>query len=100
MVLDKIADLFISFCISDFDSFWNHLLVIFGSFEEIPLLNPEFEKLYSKLLRAAILKGGSDLIENIASSIAMNYVGFDVDAFFQKNDCSEEIRNLILSKWL
>ena len=56
-LLNKIASLIVSFDLSDFESFWFDLKMIFeGTDEHNESANPQFEKLSSKVIRAAILR--------------------------------------------
>ena len=104
-LLNKIADLIVSFNIYNFDHFWNDFKLIFGYFEQhnehdvIVVLNPHFRELVSKLLLAAIIKEDNVLIESITFEITEDDVGFDFEAFFIENNIPDYIQEFALEIW-
>ena len=89
-LLNKIAELIVTFNISDFDCFWNDFKSLFAEYDEdgnIVVVNPQFVKLSATLLLAAIRKDDQDLIDLIAVNLAEDDAGFYVEAFL--DSCNE-----------
>ena len=98
-LLNKIAYLIVSFDLSDFDSFWFDLKMIFEETDEHnESANPHFVRMFSKLFLAAINKESGPWMENIALKLYNDNVDFDVDAFLTENDVIQVIRDFILDQ--
>ena len=102
-LLNKVADLLVSFNISNFEAFWRDFKLVFGEFvkkDNSWIIYPAFLGFSYKLLRAAVRKGELEMIGNIVFYLSNENVGFDAASFLDKIKISnEDIRNLILSKW-